>query len=245
MGADSPTAPVRGLSPPTRGNLPRTRTLAALRRSIPAHAGEPRSAGRSAAERGVYPRPRGGTARTARTSGTSGGLSPPTRGNPPPQPVVGGGIRSIPAHAGEPNTRGSRAPVWAVYPRPRGGTSSIMFGPKMFSGLSPPTRGNRYPVLVRWHYRRSIPAHAGEPRQSRRRGGISWVYPRPRGGTKSSITQAPCERGLSPPTRGNPRYGRGRPDIGGSIPAHAGEPRRSSSSSARRGVYPRPRGGTS
>ena len=51
-------------------------------------------------------------------------------------------------------------------------------------------------------------------------------------------------KGLSPPTRGN----RARPPARGkehrSIPAHAGEPKRSSSRLKPLAVYPRPRGGT-
>ena len=50
--------------------------------------------------------------------------------------------------------------------------------------------------------------------------------------------------GLSPPTRGN-RRARTSGDLGdGSIPAHAGEPRRSSSAEIYERLYPRPRGGT-
>ena len=51
-------------------------------------------------------------------------------------------------------------------------------------------------------------------------------------------------RGLSPPTRGNPRYGSPPPVKRGSIPAHAGEPLGRQGGRANPRVYPRPRGGT-
>ena len=70
------------------------------------------------------------------------------------------------------------------------------------------------------------------------------VYPRPRGGTCSARTPAARGRGLSPPTRGNPRgCERGRL-CPGSIPAHAGEPRAPKRQPMWKTVYPRPRGGT-
>ena len=70
------------------------------------------------------------------------GLSPPTRGNLYCGGGVGG-VRSIPAHAGEP-ALDPLADRWvAVYPRPRGGTRD-------------------YHLLYLGGYG-SIPAHAGEP----------------------------------------------------------------------------------
>ena len=53
--------PVRGLSPPTRGNRLKPRAVGARLGSIPAHAGEPLRLPNNQRGRGVYPRPRGGT----------------------------------------------------------------------------------------------------------------------------------------------------------------------------------------
>ena len=52
-------------------------------------------------------------------------------------------------------------------------------------GLSPPTRGN--PKRIKWSGNRagSIPAHAGEPHVANSPIFLLWVYPRPRGGTRS------------------------------------------------------------
>ena len=153
-----------GLSPPTRGNL-----LAVSRelwrvRSIPAHAGEPGLDAEEDAEDRVYPRPRGGTFERVTCSSVGGGLSPPTRGNPPNQPFAPAPVRSISAHAGEPRRGGRRSRIRRVYPRPRGGTAVFPADGVSSRGLSPPTRGNRLSFQVTSERFRSIPAHAGEPR---------------------------------------------------------------------------------
>ena len=74
-------AGVSGLSPPTRGNQGRSDTASRRFRSIPAHAGEPAAVRIEDRLRGVYPRPRGGTAPRRERSQSLTGLSPPTRGN--------------------------------------------------------------------------------------------------------------------------------------------------------------------
>ena len=184
-------ARIRGLSPPTRGNQRRHKPLGESHRgSIPAHAGEPiglsganraHAGGLSPPTRGnpmrkrrrerlpnrVYPRPRGGTGATPLVCQFAVGLSPPTRGNPQRenQRPHADPRRSIPAHAGEPLSRGrSQRPRFSVYPRPRGGTAYCENAQGSGRGLSPPTRGNRNCAR-----RPSICPRA--------------VYPRPRGGT--------------------------------------------------------------
>ena len=131
-----------GLSPPTRGNREPNREAAAQQGSIPAHAGEPAWAVRIPRRRWVYPRPRGGTHSRSYRRADTGGLSPPTRGNPPTPDGWRRGLGSIPAHAGEPYPA-VRIPqsVW-VYPRPRGGTPANSSPKVKRKGLSPPTRGN-------------------------------------------------------------------------------------------------------
>ena len=215
--------------------------------------------------RGVYPRPRGGTRAREGYPPASGGLSPPTRGNLYRRLSPVFLPRSIPAHAGEPWQIRSICHWAEVYPRPRGGTRFCVPSPFASVGLSPPTRGNRFPFLMGNPIRRSIPAHAGEPLIQAILGIIAKVYPRPRGGT-------PCERippasarrvyprprggtstenggrlasgGLSPPTRGNLTGESARKPSPGSIPAHAGEPVASRLGLCACRVYPRPRGGT-
>ena len=115
--------PVSGLSPPTRGNRGFLWNETAMKRSIPAHAGEPLAAARAVRSSRVYPRPRGGTTPVPRYRNHGRGLSPPTRGNHRQndwQPNYGG---SIPAHAGEPAASAEKRRRFGVYPRPRGGTT--------------------------------------------------------------------------------------------------------------------------
>ena len=213
-------------------------------RSIPAHAGEPTVKGADNAARAVYPRPRGGTTNSASFRLPPKGLSPPTRGNHRCKIHANPALRSIPAHAGEP-TAISRSPrPRTVYPRPRGGTASAHQEVVGAEGLSPPTRGNPRESCYTWRERRSIPAHAGEPSPSRWGRPTGAVYPRPRGGTIAFSARMAWRFGLSPPTRGNPVIGADGTLADGSIPAHAGEPRRRCRRSWRPSVYPRPRGGT-
>ena len=71
-------------------------------RSIPAHAGEPAWRFVFPFSEKVYPRPRGGTARSDFIHPSRLGLSPPTRGNRMNALSYNDYQRSIPAHAGEP-----------------------------------------------------------------------------------------------------------------------------------------------
>ena len=233
-----------GLSPPTRGNRVIPPPLLPYRRSIPAHAGEPRACQSPPSAAAVYPRPRGGTSLAGASSGRPAGLSPPTRGNPRIAPLLRPRRRSIPAHAGEPPRSTKIRRVTKVYPRPRGGTATSSGGSERIAGLSPPTRGNLCRASTRVAPQRSIPAHAGEPAAMTQRGGRVRVYPRPRGGTVALLRRAAAVRGLSPPTRGNRGAESRRAGHIGSIPAHAGEPAAISRARPDLGVYPRPRGGT-
>ena len=152
------------------------------------------------------------------------GLSPPTRGNLHSAVALGLWHRSIPAHAGEP----SRSRRQALPPE----------------GLSPPTRGNHSTGRRLRVGRGSIPAHAGEPTDVLRHARLLKVYPRPRGGTGYQFLRALFDRGLSPPTRGNPGVRTFGASSVRSIPAHAGEPPSPRRPRPTRRVYPRPRGGT-
>ena len=71
---------------------------------------------------------------------------------------------------------------------------------------------------------RTIPAHAGEPNRDYAIVRIAGDYPRACGGTLAAAAAATPVMGLSPRMRGN-LDGAHRPgNIGGTIPAHAGEP---------------------
>ena len=193
---------------------------------------------------GVYPRPRGGTAHALSRARRLWGLSPPTRGNRRQSARLSRRYRSIPAHAGEPASAYAKMVSREVYPRPRGGTLEGRAANVRSAGLSPPTRGNHAPPRRHVGQRRSIPAHAGEPRMMMSSAAISRVYPRPRGGTTDTKRRSRKRCGLSPPTRGNPAPAVRAVVQDRSIPAHAGEPRDSASATISGAVYPRPRGGT-
>ena len=233
-----------GLSPPTRGNRLALMDYPLAPGSIPAHAGEPGVTTSVSDVSAVYPRPRGGTPCLPPLVSVHAGLSPPTRGNPRTAPTRTANERSIPAHAGEPMDTGGLRNADAVYPRPRGGTTTAPVQSSAIEGLSPPTRGNRRRTLGGSARQRSIPAHAGEPSAEGGGSGRQTVYPRPRGGTWRWRLRFRPYAGLSPPTRGNLSPNRLRQPTVRSIPAHAGEPRPLSGRSRRWGVYPRPRGGT-
>ena len=91
------------------------------------------------------------------------GLSPPTRGNLYAGQVAADQHGSIPAHAGEPQSRRPVLLQYQVYPRPRGGTLPGDSVSRRAVGLSPPTRGNLSSINYGQAVLRSIPAHAGEP----------------------------------------------------------------------------------
>ena len=233
-----------GLSPPTRGN-PSVSSGSELKEgSIPAHAGEPPTADSRWGLRTVYPRPRGGTTWGLGRLANGMGLSPPTRGNLTLRVDANVKLGSIPAHAGEPSHTTKRKTSRQVYPRPRGGTGLYSRISSAQPGLSPPTRGNPNHHLGAYIIRWSIPAHAGEPIPVTLIPVSARVYPRPRGGTSLPTNAGNARSGLSPPTRGNHVGDRRRRARRGSIPAHAGEPRRRVTSRWKSAVYPRPRGGT-
>ena len=105
-------------------------------------------------------------------------------------------------------------------------------------------RGNRR--LDRFEGRRdgSIPARAGEPFHRRAPGETRLVYPRACGGTLHHDRATTGQCGLSPRVRGNQAQ-RISPVVDrGSIPARAGEPRRTLACQLATEVYPRACGGT-
>ena len=155
-----------------------------------------------------------------------------------------GGIRSIPAYAGEPLTALPRTMGTAVYPRVCGGTTSTDNQRLVANGLSPRMRGNQPLCRPRQTASGSIPAYAGEPRRT----ALPWwpppVYPRVCGGTRPTRSPGKASAGLSPRMRGNPDASKSRCSATRSIPAYAGEPHTSGGRCLRIWVYPRVCGGT-
>ena len=211
--------------------------------SIPARAGEPLAGCGPGRPLWVYPRPCGGAAALPPVTVTNTGLSPPVRGSPGDDGPVAVRSRSIPARAGEPGPSPRLTPLSRVYPRPCGGAPIRRDRQLRIRGLSPPVRGSPAKARTASSARGSIPARAGEPTSASSRWVPTTVYPRPCGGARTGRCPVCDESGLSPPVRGS-QADHVRPlDIGGSIPARAGEPRIRWLNLLDWRVYPRPCGG--
>ena len=91
----------------------------------------------------------------------------------------------------------------------------------------------------------SIPAHAGQPRRVPAWSAGKRVHPRSRGAACRSTGPPTAVRGPSPLTRGSHRDDKLRLIPQGSIPAHAGQPTRPSTSATSGRVHPRSRGAAS
>ena len=111
-----------GLSPRARGNPQCAHRSDPLRRTIPACAGEPEFRVLLRVREGDYPRVRGGTNSRIGARPASQGLSPRARGNPESGGCLVGGLGTIPACAGEPQTFRNQLFIERDYPRVRGGT---------------------------------------------------------------------------------------------------------------------------
>ena len=151
--------------------------------------------------------------------------------------------RSIPASAGEPYDRGSRARCSPVHPRECGGAKPLTDAFFKDQGPSPRVRGSldrAAPGLIR---EGSIPASAGEPRvvnasKSRRR-----VHPRECGGAHRRYPGRTTATGPSPRVRGSRISANVVSVLPRSIPASAGEPPRLALMESQSRVHPRECGG--
>ena len=213
----------KGLSPRTRGSLHHLVRALVADGPIPAHAGKPPLPPRRGCGARVYPRPWGGAWVVAVANWPQWGL--------------------IPAHAGEPFGPQGCPHILRVHPRPCGGALGIVRNKDGGTGLSPPMRGSSNGRVVPSVHPGSIPAHAGEPTSNQVGSSFVRVYPRPCGGARLTVAMETRVPGLSPPMRGSPEARRDQDPQLGSIPAHAGEPSKSSRIPSRTWVYPRPCGG--
>ena len=219
----------KGLSPLARGNPQRLGQQRFARGSIPARAGEPSANRAGFGVVRVYPRSRGGTAYSKTSELIGAGLSPLARGNLDKIVRRLLSLGSIPARAGEPERMARNSARMRVYPRSRGGTQRRQACIARLLGLSPLARGNQKSESVLTPALGSIPARAGEPKIGKGKAIRTKVYPRSRGGTAHKLKQARAKWGLSPLARGNLRSADCGAAYGGSIPARAGEPKRTQS----------------
>ncbi len=215
-------SPAAGSSPPTRGTPGGGQRALALRRLIPAHAGNTRVQPRQRLQVPAHPRPRGEHNQPGSSSKSPDGSSPPTRGTRRCGARCRRRRRLIPAHAG--NTCGP----------PRRREARV--------GSSPPTRGTRLLEKVRHTGGRLIPAHAGNTTSTSRCTSPATAHPRPRGEHGWSFASRSAMSGSSPPTRGTQDRVAHRGGGGRLIPAHAGNTRTRWRRCSRPSAHPRPRG---
>ena len=231
-----------GLSPPTRGSRRRRADEHAGTGSIPAHTGKPPAASVFASRSAVYPRPHGEAASAFKPGPIAMGLSPPTRGSPHRGVRNAHRQRSIPAHTGKPLQGVPLLRSVEVYPRPHGEALPRSRSVTTQAGLSPPTRGSRLVEAPSGGPAGSIPAHTGKPAGGSRRRVREGVYPRPHGEALPVHQVRRRQRGLSPPTRGSPRWRSPTSSSLRSIPAHTGKPPTAWTRWRSSAVYPRPHG---
>ena len=210
-----------GLSPRVRGSHRLGTVALQALGSIPACAGEPPSTASSSSAAWVYPRVCGGARYPSQVVPLFRGLSPRVRGSLGRDHAERLYPRSIPACAGEPGMAPAPVAAPGVYPRVCGGAPAPGTSPHSSRGLSPRVRGSP----------KSIGA------------GARRVYPRVCGGAVSPAYTPGSGKGLSPRVRGSHTGRRDPGSRGGSIPACAGEPRRTARPSRSSWVYPRVCGG--
>ncbi len=150
-----------GLSPLARGTLRQPPASPAVRRFIPAGAGNTVCSHVLPVIRMVYPRWRGEHKARNFYSALDPGLSPLARGTLTVAPLRVGDGRFIPAGAGNTTNRDLSAVSLPVYPRWRGEhiiRKSIYI---LSVGLSPLARGTQLRMLPELRGQRFIPAGAG------------------------------------------------------------------------------------
>ena len=160
-----------GSSPHARGTRLRARPSFALRRFIPACAGNTPRNQRVAFRNAVHPRMRGEHRRTGPAAGAVVGSSPHARGTPNGSAPVNG-----------------RCPV---HPRMRGEHSRMMSARVSSSGSSPHARGTPRTRRRARRGRRFIPACAGNTSRCMRSSFRSAVHPRMRGEHRWAMTSRP------------------------------------------------------
>ena len=233
-----------GLSPRVRGKPQWSGTGDMAKRSIPACAGEAGPGAERPASQSVYPRVCGGSVGNIVRLIPMSGLSPRVRGKPIISYSSVGGVRSIPACAGEARSITEAKTSESVYPRVCGGSPAGLLPADSHQGLSPRVRGKHLQAHRRAGSGRSIPACAGEAASSASTSGIVRVYPRVCGGSVEYGSRGESARGLSPRVRGKPGTSGISPSGMGSIPACAGEARRPGPAATTAAVYPRVCGGS-
>ena len=234
-----------GPSPLTRGSPPSPSAACWPPGSIPAHAGQPSKTHFWFSLMKVHPRSRGAAWQHAGLVQDVEGPSPLTRGSRHDTGAETWHVGSIPAHAGQPLSASRQARLFWVHPRSRGAAPKTPGMSIKTKGPSPLTRGSQTDDEEAEGERRSIPAHAGQPKAGTVCGCSVWVHPRSRGAARRITVEHARLEGPSPLTRGSQAQGYAHCERKGSIPAHAGQPQARRVLAGLTGVHPRSRGAAS
>ena len=172
-------------------------------------------------------------------AGVAQGPSPRVRGirrqPSPAQPRLG----SIPACAGNPRRADDVQPLSRVHPRVCGESIRASSMVPAAAGPSPRVRGIPVGERSSGHQGGSIPACAGNPVAFRYRRGKGEVHPRVCGESVGVTGKDTEDRGPSPRVRGIQLWPALADEVGGSIPACAGNPRDGARLARLPGVHPR------
>ena len=191
-----------GSSPRMRGTCQRCSGFCAVRRFIPAHAGNMVDHRGNSPPLPVHPRACGEHAQHQY------GLLRP--------------VRFIPAHAGNIKSNNSSSRLMTVHPRACGEHNSSSTSSTVGRGSSPRMRGTWQALHTPSSSRRFIPAHAGNIQASCAVQGTITVHPRACGEHLTTVDISADTNGSSPRMRGtSPRINK-PPKKHRFIPAHAG-----------------------
>ena len=155
-----------------------------------------------------------------------------------PRPISPRG-GSIPASAGQPQSRLSSGCNGEVYPREYGAAISPCAANSSTHGLSPRVRGSPHGAPAGWIHLGSIPASTGQPLVVSFTLSPCAVYPREYGAAATAGRTTTARTGLSPRVRGSLGKSLSRTVYNGSIPASTGQPESGARVVAVRRVYPR------
>ncbi len=193
-----------GSSPLARGT-PQRRTLgAAVRRIIPARAGNTFTSSTRVSRFADHPRSRGEHDSRETSQPDNGGSSPLARGTRSSATASAPGLRIIPARAGNTHPQPGSAQSWTDHPRSRGEHDRISDVQYNFTGSSPLARGTRVFRSRRADGLRIIPARAGNTAPARCSCAPPPDHPRSRGEHQTPKKASSNARGSSPLARGTP-----------------------------------------
>ena len=231
-----------GSSPLARGTRIEMDQVDLDDRFIPARAGNTWPSPAAVQIHPVHPRSRGEHRLTTRPDPPGYGSSPLARGTRGGEAGGGGGVRFIPARAGNTHPFQQIQEDRPVHPRSRGEHQYLAQLKAWPTGSSPLARGTHWmPTVGQWASR-FIPARAGNTVAPSPKRPYDPVHPRSRGEHPLSIFAVRSSRGSSPLARGTPERLVDFAIRTRFIPARAGNTSSRWARTAGSSVHPRSRG---